>query len=244
MSDSQSIVVVDDDPGICETLEEYFSNNGFRVSTANSGEAFRGLLDEQSFSLAILDLRLPGEDGLSLCRHIREHHDMGVIMLTGSADSVDRVVGLEVGADDYVAKPFDLRELLARVRSVLRRSETSVKNVAPPQVKRRDVSERSFEFAGCLVNPDGRYLQTADGESVPLSNMEFELVKAFYERADRVLSRDVLLSIAHNRDWDPYDRSIDVRVTRLRKKVEKDPGRPRYLKTVRGVGYIYNPLGE
>lgn len=244
MGDGQSIVVVDDDPDICETLEEYFSNNGFFVSTASNGEEFKVLLEEEEFSLAILDLRLPGEDGLSLCRHVREHHDMGVIMLTGSADSVDRVVGLEVGADDYVAKPFDLRELLARVRSVLRRSDTSAKKANKQPAKNSETSERSFDFAECLVNPDGRYLQTSKGESVPLSNMEFELVKAFSERPGRVLSRDVLLSIAHNRDWDPYDRSIDVRVTRLRKKVEKDPARPRFLKTVRGVGYIYHPEGD
>ncbi len=241
MEEKRSLVVVDDDPDIRETLDEYFSNNGFDVSTAESGETFKLMLEEKSFALAILDLRLPGEDGLSLCRHIRDHYDMGVIMLTGSADSVDKVVGLEIGADDYVAKPFDLRELLARVRSVLRRSEAAPKVETP---RNKEISERAFDFAGCSVNPDGRYLQTPDGDSLPLSNMEYELVKAFSERPGRVLSRDVLLDIAHNRDWDPYDRSIDVRVTRLRKKIEKDPARPRFLKTVRGVGYMYSPNGD
>ncbi|MEM7302703.1 MAG: response regulator [Pseudomonadota bacterium] len=243
MPETQSIIVVDDDEDIRETLEEYFSANGFNVSTAEDAVSFRSLLDQQSYALAILDLRLPGEDGLSLCRHVRETHQMGVIMLTGSADSIDRVVGLEVGADDYVAKPFDLRELLARVRSVIRRTE-SLAPAVEEKPKNREISERAFEFANCSVNPDGRYLLTPDGESVALSNMEFELVKAFFERPGRVLSRDILLDIAHNRDWDPYDRSIDVRITRLRKKIEKDPARPRFLKTVRGVGYLYSPDGE
>ncbi len=242
MSDLPSIIVVDDDPDIRETLQTYFEGNGFSVTEAEGGAALRALVAERSFDLCILDLKMPGEDGLSLCRFLRETTNMGVVMLTGAGDSIDRVIGLEVGADDYIAKPFELREVLARVRSVLRRAgpaEKSVVSEAPaePQTK-------SFAFGPFMVNPNSRYLEGNGGDTIALSPMEFDLIKAFAERPDRVLSRDALLELAHGRDWDPFDRSIDVRVTRLRKKIEEDPSYPRYIKTVRGVGYIYHPDGK
>ncbi len=242
MSDLPSIVVVDDDPDIRETLHTYFEANGFAVTEAEDGVALRAAVAERSFDLCLLDLKMPGEDGLSLCRFLRETTDMGVVMLTGSGDSIDKVIGLEVGADDYIAKPFELREVLARVRSVLRRAGPVEKPVIAeaPQGPR----DQGFAFGPFTVNPNARYLEAADGETVALSPMEFDLIKAFAERPDRVLSRDALLELAHGRDWDPFDRSIDVRVTRLRKKIEEDPAYPRYIKTVRGVGYIYHPNGK
>ena len=242
MSDQPSIIVVDDDPDIRETLHTYFEGNGFQVTEAEDGTALRAAVAERSFDLCLLDLKMPGEDGLSLCRFLRETTDMGVVMLTGSGDSIDKVIGLEVGADDYIAKPFELREVLARVRSVLRRAapvEKAVMAEAP-----HETGDGAFEFGPYTVNPNSRYLEADTGQTIALSPMEFDLIKAFAERPGRVLSRDTLLELAHGRDWDPFDRSIDVRVTRLRKKIEEDPAYPRYIKTIRGVGYIYHPDGK
>ncbi len=241
MSDQPSIIVVDDDPDIRETLHTYFVGNGFQVTEAEDGTALRAAVATQKFDLCLLDLKMPGEDGLSLCRFLRETTDMGVVMLTGSGDSIDRVIGLEVGADDYIAKPFELREVLARVRSVLRRAAPVERQVIAQASQ--DTDAKSFAFGPFKVNPNSRYLETESGETIALSPMEYDLIKAFAERPGRVLSRDALLEVAHGRDWDPFDRSIDVRVTRLRKKIEEDPSYPRYIKTIRGVGYIYSPDG-
>lgn len=241
MSDTFQLLVVDDDPDIRATLADYFGANGFAVTALGDGPALRAEADPDRFDIAILDLRLPGEDGLSLCRYLREVTDMGILMLTGAADSVDRVVGLEVGADDYVAKPFDLRELLARVRAILRRVKTAP---AAETVKPEPDDESGFPFGTCRINPNARVLTNAEGEQLPLTSMEFDLLKAFHERPNRVMTRDALLEIAHGKDWEPFDRSIDVRITRLRKKIEPVPERPVYIKTVRGVGYRYDPKGE
>lgn len=232
------ILVVDDEADIRETIEDYFELQGFTVHSAADGGEMREVLARQDISLVILDVRMPGEDGFQLCRHLRENHDLGVIMLTGSADTVDRIVGLEIGADDYVAKPFDLRELLARVKSVQRRlGERGEKPQKPAEAD-------EIVIGLCRLNPKSRTLRDKDGAVVGLSGMEFDLLKAFADHPNHVLTRDQLLDIAHKKDWDPYDRSIDVRVTRLRKKVEPDPAKPRYIKTVRGVGYMYSPEGE
>ncbi len=241
MSDQPSIIVVDDDPDIRETLHTYFAGNGFQVTEAEDGTALRAAVAKERFDLCLLDLKMPGEDGLSLCRFLRETTDMGVVMLTGSGDSMDKVIGLEVGADDYIGKPFELREVLARVRSVLRRAAPVEKQVIDEAPEVAD--NQAFAFGPFKVNPNSRYLEAKNGETISLSPMEFDLIKAFAERPGRVLSRDTLLELAHGRDWDPFDRSIDVRVTRLRKKIEKDPSYPRYIKTIRGVGYIYSPDG-
>lgn len=238
------IVVVDDDLDIRETLQEYFQGNGFAVETAEGGEQLRALLETDRFDLAILDLRMPGEDGLSLCRFLRKEHDMGIVMLTGSGDSVDRIVGLEVGADDYIAKPFELREVLARVRAVLRRIAAPAPGQRIADDAAEPVTDDIFKFGPLRVDANALHLIGEDGAPSPLTKMEFDLIRTFAERPNRVLTRDFLLETAHGRDWEPFDRSIDVRVTRLRKKIEEDTAEPKYIKTVRGVGYIYHPEGK
>lgn len=245
MSDKPRIVAVDDDRDILETLLEYFTANDIDIDIAPEGNTLRRMISERSYDLAILDLKLPGEDGLSLCRFLREEYDMGIVMLTGAGDSIDRIIGLEVGADDYVSKPFELRELLARVRSILRRvksdrlkSESSENH----DTQRDDTNE--FRFGSVTVNVNMRCLMLQSGEVLALTRMEFDLIKAFAERPNRVLSRETLLEIAHGRDWEPFDRSIDVRVTRLRRKIEPDPEHPIFIRTIRGVGYIFNPDGK
>ena len=239
------LLIVDDEEDIRATIEDYFELKGFVVHSAANGGEMRAIMREHPISIVILDLRLPGEDGFTLCRELRESHDVGVIMLTGSADTIDKVVGLEVGADDYVGKPFDLRELLARVKSVMRRVGPREEASATPGAPDPGVSPAASEVAvgACQLNLTSRVLRAKNGEFLPLTSMEFDLLKAFIDHPNHVLSRDQLLDIAHNREWDPYDRSIDVRVTRLRKKIEADPANPRHIKTVRGVGYMYVPDG-
>jgi DNA-binding response OmpR family regulator len=194
----------------------------------------RNALAEAIPDLVLLDVRLPGEDGLSLARWLRERHDVAIIMLTASGEVIDRVVGLEVGADDYIAKPFDLRELLARIKSVLRRSERS-KPGAPGSGARR------VGFGNCQLDLDRHQLIGPKGEDIPLTAMEFDLLRAFAEHPNRVLSRDRLLTLTRNREWEPFDRSIDIRIARLRRKIEDDPDNPKTIKTIRGSGYIFIP---
>jgi DNA-binding response OmpR family regulator len=216
-----------------ESIVEYLTMRGFRVSQAGDGAALRRLIAKPDpVDLVLLDIRMPGEDGLSLARWLREHAKVGVIMVTASGDTVDRVTGLEVGADDYVAKPFDLRELLARVRSVLRRvAAMPTKPTRPDQVR----------FGRFILDLAQNRLATEAGVAVDLTSMEYDLVKAFATHPNRVLSRDQLLDLAHGRGAEPFDRSIDIRVTRLRRKIEADPEHPQIIKTVRGAGYIFVP---
>ena len=225
-----SILVVDDDSRIREMLSDYLSLNGFAVRTAEDGDEMRRRLAEQSADLLILDLMLPGEDGLSLTRYIRQHTEMPIIILTGRGEEVDTVVGLEMGADDYVAKPFSLRELLARVKTVIRRAQS---NENPTADARSLVKFGSFEF-----DRMARRLINEAGEDVPLTTGEFNLLRAFTDHPNRILDRDRLSELANNRKWSPDDRSVDVLVGRLRAKIEKDPGNPELIKTVRGSGYI------
>jgi two-component system phosphate regulon response regulator OmpR len=180
----------------------------------------------------LLDVRLPGEDGLALARWLRERHDVAIIMLTAAGEVIDRVVGLEVGADDYIGKPFDLRELLARVKSVLRRSAGA---------KPAAAASRRVLFGSCLLDLDRHQLVGRGGEDIPLTAMEFDLLRAFAEHPNRVLSRDQLLTLTRNREWEPFDRSIDIRIARLRRKIEEDPDNPKTIKTIRGSGYIFIP---
>jgi two-component system phosphate regulon response regulator OmpR len=231
MHNTANLLVVDDESELCEILAEYFSDQGFAVRTAESAEEARAAIDQQVPDLSILDIRMPGEDGLSLARWIREQHKrVGIIMLTTAADVVDRVVGLEMGADDYVPKPFDLRELLARVKSVLRRRSEE------EQVPAR---EGRIRFGTCELDLAMRKLYDSEGHEQPLTAMELDLLKVFVERPNRALNRDQLMELAHNKDWGVFDRSIDLRIMRLRRKIEPDPEKPEVIKTVRGVGYMY-----
>jgi two-component system phosphate regulon response regulator OmpR len=235
-----TILVVDDDPDIRELLEDYLSDQGYRVATVATAEAMRNSLAEDLPDVVLLDVGLPGEDGLSLARHIREHFDLGIIMVSGAGETLDRIVGLEVGADDYVAKPFDLRELHARIKSVLRRYQAQA-TATRGTMSGTDSAPRRIAFGVGTLDLDSCQLLDADGAEIPVTAMEFELLKVFAERPNRPLSRDQLLNLTQNRDWDPYDRSIDIRIARLRRKVEPDPQKPSVLKTVRGMGYMFVP---
>ncbi len=233
-SDKPRVLVVDDDSDVRFMLHRYLGRHGFDVEVAEDGARLRELIDEQKFDLVVLDLNMPGEDGISLARFLRDNHPVGIIMLTAAAEVVDRIVGLEVGADDYVTKPFEPRELLARIKSVLRRLE----NPAPAAAQSAAADGR-IAFGGCSLDTDARRLFDAAGEEVTITSMEYDLLKAFADHPNKVLSRDQLLNLAHNRDWEPFDRSIDIRITRLRRKIEPDPAKPQIIKTVRGAGYIY-----
>jgi two-component system phosphate regulon response regulator OmpR len=225
------ILVVDDDPSVRAMLVEYLTQHGYEVHAAASGAAMRAELARATPAVVLLDIGLPGEDGLTLARYLRERHDVGIIMVTGAADVVDRVAGLEVGADDYIAKPFDPRELRARLKSVLRRLEK----------KEASKTETRVSIGRCYLDLKSRTLCDAKGREVAITAMEFELLKTLIEHPNQVLSRDQLLTLTRNREWEPFDRSIDIRITRLRRKVEEDPARPRAIKTVRGAGYMFIP---
>ena len=240
MAEPSHIIVVDDEPEICEMLADYLGHAGFKVSTAGDGAALRRLLEDQAADLVILDINMPGEDGLSLARYLRANSKIGIVMLTAAGEVVDRIVGLEMGADDYLPKPVDMRELLARVRAVLRR----VKVRPEPAGAGETPGARKVRFGPCQLDLDAHRLYDAAGQEVPITSMEYDLLKAFAEHPNRVLSRDQLLDLAHNRDWEPFDRSIDIRIARLRRKVEADPSKPQVIKTVRGAGYIFVPDGE
>lgn len=238
MSEQPTVLVVDDEADIRDVIQEYLTNHGMRILEAENGAAARALLTEHVPQLVLLDINMPGENGLSLARHLREHYDLGIIMVTAAGETIDRVVGLEMGADDYIAKPFDLRELLARTRSVLRRYESPDEAVSISHDKE---AQRSLSIGEFELDLDVRCLKDKQGERIELTSMEFDLLCMFAERPNRVMSRDQILNLTQNRDWDPYDRSIDIRVTRLRRKIEKDPARPALIKTVRGIGYIFIP---
>lgn len=232
-----SILVVDDDPDIAALLSEFLARHGFTVTAADNGDALRAALRGGSFDLVLLDLMLPGEDGLSLCRYLRDTTDLPIIMLTAMDTETDRVVGLEMGADDYVAKPFSTRELLARVKAVLRRGPLRG-GAGGEQVEKPSSSASALEFSGWRLDPRRRQLHSPDGVLVDLTGGEFELLHAFLLNPQQVLSRDQLLDIARGRISGPFDRTIDVQVGRLRRKLEIDPKRPELIKTVRGGGYM------
>ena len=226
------LLVVDDDAGIRDLLSRYLAEQGFRVSAVADGREMDTWLEQETPDLVILDLMLPGEDGLSLARRLRSDHGLPIIMISARGDDIDRIVGLEVGADDYLAKPFNPRELLARIRAVLRR------NQVPDDIEPGSGTE--FSFGPYRFNPGQRSLYRQEQE-IDLSRAEFELLDVFVRHPSRVLSRDFIMQSLMGEDHEPFDRSIDVRVTRLRHKIEQDPSRPHYIRTVWGAGYQFNP---
>ncbi len=231
------ILVVDDDPDLHELLGRYLSEQGFEVTGVEDGAAMDRFLATRSTDLIILDLMLPGEDGLSIAKRLRSDRDTPIIMLSARGEEVDRIVGLEVGADDYLPKPFNPRELLARIRAVLRRP------TAPSNAESDNAQEQTFSFGPFRLDPVTQEL-TRDEEKVSLTSGEFALLKIFVEHPNRVLSRDTLVDRLKGFERSPYDRSIDVRVTRLRRKIESDPSSPVYIHTVWGEGYRFSPGNE
>ena len=231
MSKSPHILIVDDDAEIRDLLARFLKKHGYRVATAGDGRAMTKLMATARFDLVVLDLMLPGEDGLSLCRRLRVESDLAIIMLTALGEETERIIGLEMGADDYLPKPFNLRELLARIKAILRRAGGVVRPAD-------DDRGKLLVFEGWGLDLAKRELRDPDGVLVPLTAGEFELLVAFAERPKRVLSRDQLLDLTKGRTAAPFDRSVDVQLSRLRRKIEVDPKHPALIKTVRGGGYL------
>ena len=230
------VLIVDDDPDLCDLLSEYLAANGLTVAAAGDGAAMRQAMARQMPDVVVLDLMLPGEDGLSLARELRARSEVGILMLSARGEEMDRVIGLEVGADDYVAKPFSPRELLARVRALLRRTRAATTAATPVAIPER------YCFGPFALDIAAHRL-LRDGLEVHITTAEFELLRVFVERPNRVLSRDDIIDLLKGYDRDPFDRSVDIRVTRLRRRIEADPSKPEYIRTVRGEGYLFNPLG-
>jgi DNA-binding response OmpR family regulator len=233
MIEAAHIVVVDDDPDVRDAVAEYLRRNGYAVTEAAGAEELRALMAVRPIDLALLDINMPGVDGLTLAREIRACGDAGIIMLTANSDDTDKIVGLEVGADDYITKPYNPRELLARVKAVLRRGSRSGAATA--------TMGREVQMGRCRLNLESRRLYQPDGADVPITAMEYDLLRTFAEHPRQVLTRDRLLDLAHNKGMEAFDRSIDTRIARLRRKVEPDPAKPDCIRTVRGGGYVYNP---
>jgi DNA-binding response OmpR family regulator len=230
-STAPHVLVVDDDPDVRDLVAEYLCRNDMRVSTATSGQEMFEIFDHEAIDLVLLDLRLPGEDGMQLARSLRDRAAVPIVLLTGRNEEADRVMGLELGADDYVTKPFSPRELLARVRAVLRRYQVQA------TLPQRDHTRRAFRFAGWELNLRTRRLLSPEGLVVELSNGEFSLLGALCRAPQRVLSRDQLLSMSRLHEAEVYERTIDVQIRRLRLKIERDASRPSLLVTERGAGY-------
>jgi DNA-binding response OmpR family regulator len=240
MTAQQHILVVDDEARIRTMLRRYLDGEGFKVSEAADGTAMRRILEGEAVDLVLLDLMMPGEDGLSLARYIRQRGQTPIIMLTGKGELIDRVAGLEAGADDYVGKPFHLREILARIRTVLRRVQPTAAAAAPTAMAEPTaVPADILRFQGWQLDMLRRELRSPDGIVVPLTSGEFELLRVFAIHANRVLNRDQLMELVKGREWEAYDRAIDTQIVRLRKKIEADPTNPGLIKTVRGAGYVF-----
>ena len=240
MSSNGRVLIVDDDKSVREMLAEYLGTHGYEVAQADRGTAMREAVERSLPDVVLLDVNLPDEDGLTLARFLRERYDVGIIMVTGAADVVDRVAGLEVGADDYVVKPFDLRELRSRVKSVLRRMQARAPEAQAPAASGAEPRPR-VRVGACTLDLASHRLFAPDGQEVPLTAMEFDLLKVFVEHPNQVLTRDRLLTLTRNREWEPFDRSIDIRIARVRRKIEADPDHPQAIRTVRGTGYMYVP---
>ena len=234
MTETNFVCICDDEEPLREMIAEYLDRNGFKTIQASQAEELRTILENNEPDVLLLDINMPGEDGLSVLRSLQGQSGPRVIMLTAAGETVDRIVGLEMGADDYLAKPVDLRELVARIRAVLRRSASSSSDEA-------QAPEGHMPFGKAWLDLEAAKLFDEDGAVIPLTAMEFNLLKLFANNKGRVLNRDQILEGAHDRSWDPYDRSIDIRISRIRKKVEINPAKPAVLRTVRGLGYIYDP---
>jgi len=232
MKNEPHILIVDDNREILDLVSRFLIKEGYRTSTAPDGRAMRKILKDGKIDLIVLDLMLPGEDGLSLCRDLRVESNIPIIMLTAKGEEIDRIVGLEMGADDYLAKPFSTRELLARMKAVLRRTQTMTKDI--------DLAG-SFRFSGWTLNTTNRELISSDDVVVPLSTGEYNLLIVLLERPKHVLNRSQLMDLTRGRFYDAFDRSIDTQVSRLRRKIEIDPKNPELIKTVWGGGYVFTP---
>ena len=234
------IAILDDEPDITALLGVYLRGHGYRITELHGGAALMALMQQDTPALVLLDLGLPGEDGLAIARQVRECGPVGLVIVSGRGDAVDRVVGLEIGADDYITKPFDLRELLARVKAVLRRTEPALAGAEPAAAAEgnHDGRRDGLRFAGFTLDRAARRLLAADGNEVALTSGEFDLLVVLAQHPGRVLSRDFLLEHTRGRTAAPFDRTVDVQIGRLRKKLEVDPQQPQILKSVRGAGYI------
>lgn len=233
MTETAHVLICDDEADLREMLSEYLGKRGFRVTPTADAVELRAALDKSPPDIILLDINMPGEDGLSVLKSLDPEKAPPVVMLTAAGEVVDRIIGLEMGADDYLAKPVDLRELAARIKAVLRR------RVAAEAVP---LSERKrFRFGKAWLDIEAARLTGEDGTDIPLTSMEYNLLKLFARNQGRVLNRDQILEGAHDRSWDPFDRSIDIRISRIRKKIEVNPQKPVVIRTVRGEGYIYDP---
>ena len=231
MDTQNKILIVDDDREIRSLLADYLDSNGYSTVTAADGYAMATALNANKIDLIVLDLNLPGDDGLTLCRNLRAHSAMPVIMLTARSEALDRIIGLEMGADDYLSKPFEPRELLARIRSVLRRANS------PTMIGAHDTVQK-LKFGDWTLDVTARHLLNPQGLVIALSGAEFRMLEIFLEHPNRVLNGDQLLNIMHGRDADPFDRSIDIQISRLRQKLGEDARSPQIIKTVRNGGYV------
>ena len=231
------VLVVDDDAEIRELLSEYLSRNGYRVSTAWDGRSMSAALEAKRPDLIVLDLMLPGADGLTLCRDLRARSSIPIIMLTARGEETDRIIGLEMGADDYLAKPFSPRELLARVKSVLRRSRSLPEPFPHTEAK-------TLRFSGWTLDATARHLVSPGQVVVPLSGVEYKLLRVFLAHPNTVLTRDQLIDLMLSRDAAPFDRAIDVQVSRLRQRLQDDAKQPKLIKTIRGEGYVFTSAVE
>lgn len=236
MSDQANhIIVCDDEPHLREMVCEYLVEQDYRVTQAANVSELNAALEKGIPDLIILDVKMPGTDGLTALRNLRVHSDVPVIMLSAAIDVIDRVVGLEMGADDYVGKPVDLRELEARIKAALRR-QSVIRN----EVKDKERMSGTVPFGTCRLDLDAAKLFGPEGDEIAITAMEFSLLRVFSANRGRILNRDQLLEQAHDKGWEPFDRSIDLRISRIRKKVEANPGKPECIRTVRGIGYIFD----
>lgn len=240
---STKILIVDDDLDICELLSQFLEKYSFDVHVAHDGIEMYEVLKTLTPDLMILDMMLPGDDGLTLCQQLRQHYHFPILILSAAGEDTDRIVGLEVGADDYISKPFNPRELLARIKAIMRRSQAHHSAESPksaPAISVETPHER-FSFDGWVLDIDMHELYSPEQQATPLSSGEFALLHAFVTHSQKVLTRDQLMEFTKDRDASPYDRSIDMQVSRLRQKIEKDPKHPRLIKTIRGGGYLFTP---